>query len=212
MGTNTATTEAIAKVSEEFQCNPVEGVLSHKLKKHLIDGNDCIINKANAENQVEEFEYAPGDVIGLDIFVSTGEGKPKESEIRTTVYKRELDMWYQLKSQKARTFFTEVNQRYPTLPFSISGFQDLTGAKLGVKECVNHDLLIPYHVLTEKAGDYVAQFKCTVAVLPRSTQVIAGDLAFDASKFETENSIKNEELKTLLAAPLWKKDDKKAKK
>lgn len=78
-------------------------------------------------------------------------------------------MWYQLKSQKARTFFTEVNQRYPTLPFSISGFQDLTGAKLGVKECVNHDLLIPYHVLTEKAGDYVAQFKCTVAVLPRST-------------------------------------------
>ena len=33
----------------------------------------------------------PGDVIGLDIFVSTGEGKPKESEFRTTVYKRELD-------------------------------------------------------------------------------------------------------------------------
>jgi len=33
----------------------------------------------------------PGDVIGLDIFVSTGEGKPKESEHRTSVYKRELD-------------------------------------------------------------------------------------------------------------------------
>lgn len=150
MATNTAVTEAIAGITEEFKCAPVEGVLSHKLKKHLIDGNDCIINKANAEHQVEEFEFAPGDVIGLDIFVSSGEGKPKESETRTSVYKRELDMWYQLKSNKARAFFNEVNQRYPTLPFSIAGFQDQVGAKLGVKECLNHDLLIPYPVLTEK--------------------------------------------------------------
>jgi len=45
----------ISDIAEEFQVNPLEGVLSHKLKKHLIDGNDCIINKANAENQVEEY-------------------------------------------------------------------------------------------------------------------------------------------------------------
>jgi hypothetical protein len=30
-------------------------------------------------------------VIGLDIYVSTGEGKPKETDFRTTVYKRELE-------------------------------------------------------------------------------------------------------------------------
>lgn len=51
--TNTSVTQSIEKISEEFKCSPVEGVLSHKLKKHLIDGNDCIINKASAENQVE---------------------------------------------------------------------------------------------------------------------------------------------------------------
>lgn len=45
MGTNTKVTEAIAKVCKEFDTNPVEGVLSHKMKKHLIDGNDVIINK-----------------------------------------------------------------------------------------------------------------------------------------------------------------------
>ena len=71
--------------------NPVEGVLSHKMKKHLIDGNDVIINKETPEQKVEEFEFAPGDVIGLDIFVSSGEGKPKEGDFRTTVFKRELD-------------------------------------------------------------------------------------------------------------------------
>lgn len=91
MGTNTSVTQAIAKVTGEFETNPVEGVLSHKMKKHLIDGNDVIINKETPEQKVEEFEFAPGDVIGLDIFVSTGEGKPKEGDYRTTVFKRELD-------------------------------------------------------------------------------------------------------------------------
>jgi curved DNA binding protein len=94
MATNTAVTEAIAGVTEEFKCSPLEGVLSHKLKKHLIDGNDCIINKSNPENQVQEFEFQPGDVIALDVIVSSGEGKTKEAEVRTTVYKREIDMWY----------------------------------------------------------------------------------------------------------------------
>lgn len=88
--TNTSVTEVIAAVCEQYKVNPVEGVLSHKIKKHLIDGNDVIINKETGEQRVEEFEFVPGDVIGLDVYVSTGEGKPKEAETRTTVFKREL--------------------------------------------------------------------------------------------------------------------------
>ena len=45
--TNTGVTEVIEKVCSEFNCNPVEGVLSHKVKHHCIDGNDVIINKVN---------------------------------------------------------------------------------------------------------------------------------------------------------------------
>jgi hypothetical protein len=44
-GTNTKVTQVIAKITEQFETNPLEGVLSHKMKKHLIDGNDVIINK-----------------------------------------------------------------------------------------------------------------------------------------------------------------------
>ena len=89
-GTNNEVTEAIAAVCEEYGVNPVEGVLSHKIKKHLIDGNDVIINKETSDQRVEEYEFAPGDVIGLDVYVSSGEGKPKESSSRCTVFKREL--------------------------------------------------------------------------------------------------------------------------
>jgi curved DNA binding protein len=141
MTTNTEITQVIAKVCAEYETNPLEGVLSHKMKKHLIDGNDVIINIETPEQKVEEFELAAGDVIGLDIFVSTGEGKPKEGDYRTTVYKRELDTQYNLKIKSARAFFSEVNKKYPTLPFSIRAFEESTAAKIGVKECVNHDLI-----------------------------------------------------------------------
>jgi len=35
----------IQKVANSYEVNPLEGVLSHELKKHLIDGNKVIINK-----------------------------------------------------------------------------------------------------------------------------------------------------------------------
>jgi curved DNA binding protein len=211
-GTNTSITEVIAKISEAYGVNPVEGVLSHKVKKHLIDGNDVIINKETSEHKVEEFEFAAGDVIGLDIYVSTGEGKPKESEFRTCVYKRELDTMYNLKSKNARQFFAEVNKKFPTLPFSIRAIDQPLVAKVGVKECIEHDLLTPYPVLTEKAGEIVAQFKCTIAVLPKSTVILAGDLPINSGRFVTEKKITDEETLNLINSELWKKEDKKKEK
>lgn len=188
-GTNTKVTQTIARIANEFGTNPVEGVLSHKMKKHLIDGNDVIINKETPEQRVEEFEFAAGDVIGLDVYVSTGEGKPKEGDFRTTVFKRELDTQYNLKIKSARAFFSEVNKKYPTLPFSIRSFEDSTATKIGVKECIAHDLLTAYPVLVEKAGEIVAQFKCTIAILPKSTIILAGDLTLATERFETEKKV-----------------------
>ena len=71
----------VHKVSEIFHCNPLEGVLSHELKKHLIDGNNVIINKETFEQKVEEREFQVNEVYGLDVIVSTGEGKPKEVRV-----------------------------------------------------------------------------------------------------------------------------------
>jgi len=42
---NNQITDLITKISEEYNLNPVEGVLSHEIKKHLIDGNKVILNK-----------------------------------------------------------------------------------------------------------------------------------------------------------------------
>ena len=49
-----------------------------------------------------------------------------------------------------------MNKKYPTLPFAIRSFEDLTAAKVGVMECMKHDLLSPYPMHMEKQGEFVA--------------------------------------------------------
>jgi len=72
---NQEVTEAIKKVAETFKCNPVEGVLSHQMKRFVIDGTNVIINKETPDQQVDEVSFEEYDVYCFDIVVSTGEGK-----------------------------------------------------------------------------------------------------------------------------------------
>ena len=96
-GTNQEVTEVINKIATEYGCNSVEGVLSHTIKKYCIDGNNAIIGKETPVQSVEDWTFVPGEVIGLDIYISSGEGKPKLAEQRTTVFKREIQNTYNLK-------------------------------------------------------------------------------------------------------------------
>ena len=130
---NSEVTEIISQVCEDYQVNALEGVLSHEVKKHLIDGNKVIINKENFDQSVEKSEFAVHDVFILDVFVSSGEGKPKEADVRCTIYKRSLDRAYNLKIKQSRQFFNEVIERYPSFCFSINSFEDPIVARLGVK-------------------------------------------------------------------------------
>jgi len=208
---NDEITQNTATISEAYKCNPLEGVLSHDVKKHLIDGNECIINKATFDQKVEEHEFQVNEVFVFDVIVSTGEGKPKESELRTTVYKRALERTYNLKSKSSRAFYNEVINKYPSLCFSMRAFEDEITAKLGVKECNENQLLNNYPILLEKSGDIVAQFKVTAMILQGKTVAITG-LPVDVANFKTENSIQDEAINTLLSQSMNKNAQKSQKK
>lgn len=113
---------------------------------------------------------------------------------------------YNLKLKSARQFFSEVSKKYPAFPFSIAGFEDQTSAKVGVKESVNHELLIPYPVMLEKGGENIAQFKTTIAILPKSTTVLCGEIGFDEAQYNPDKKIEDAELTTLLSQGLYKKE------
>jgi len=208
--TNADVTAAIRQCCNEFECNPVQGVLSHQLKKHVIDGQQCIINCETPEEQVADFEFGMNEVYCLDLLVSSGEGKARETELRSTVYKRALENTYQLKTQKARQFLSEVGQKFPTLPFCLRAF-DETVARVGVSEATRHELLHTYPVLQEKQGCFVAQFKFTVLLLPGGTKKVTGMPFAQGQLLQTEHAVKNEDLKKLLATSANPKKSKKKK-
>merc|ERR1712151_573774 len=172
--TNTQVTEAFAKVASEFGCKPMQGVLSHQLKKHVIDGNRVIISVETPEEKVDEFEFEMNEVYCIDVVMSTGEGKGKETELRNTVFKRAVESSYSLKTQKARQLISEVNRRFPALPFTLRAIEDEQVARVGVVEAKRHELLDEYPVLKEKDKTFVAQFKLTLLLLPGGTKKVTG--------------------------------------
>ena len=76
--TNNEITAMIQKVADSYKVNPLEGVLSHRMKRDIIDGPETIINKITFDQKVDTRNFVPGDIFGLDIMFSTGEGIPKE--------------------------------------------------------------------------------------------------------------------------------------
>jgi len=193
---NTDVTDIISKVAEVYKCNAVEGVLSHQMKRFVIDGNNVIIGKATLDQKVEEFEFEPNQVYGVDVVLSSGDGKVRELEARTTVFKRAVEQQYFLKTKAARVVLNEVNAKFPTFPFTLRGLEDEKQARLGIVECVRHDLMHPYPTLFDKPGEFVAQFKFTVLVLPSATlRLNSHPLPFVSS----EHKITEPALLTLLA-------------
>jgi methionine aminopeptidase len=75
---NTQITKLIGDISATYKVTPLEGVLSHRIKKHMIDGDDVIINKITTDQKVEEHKFEKYEAYVIDVILSTGEGKPKE--------------------------------------------------------------------------------------------------------------------------------------
>eukprot|EP01098_Paradermamoeba_levis_P016671 TRINITY_DN912_c0_g1_i1.p1 TRINITY_DN912_c0_g1~~TRINITY_DN912_c0_g1_i1.p1 ORF type:complete len:419 (-),score=189.21 TRINITY_DN912_c0_g1_i1:144-1346(-) len=208
--TNTQVTKMIEKIAATFKCSPVEGVLSHQLKRFIIDGNQVILNKQTTEQKVDEFQFQEGEAYGIDIVISTGDGKTKETESRTTIYKRAVDQNYQLKMKASRQLFTEIISKSPTFPFTLRALEDEKRSKLGIVECLKHDLVFPYPVLFEKPNEFVAQFKFTALLLPGGVQKLT---AFDLPHVSSTFSLTDEEvLATLQSGTKKSKKKKKNKK
>lgn len=206
---NNQVIKEVKKVAKEFDCNAADTILSiTQLQQNTIEGEKSTIADATKEGAEHVFELH--EVYAVDILLSTGEGKPREQETRTTVYKRS-ELTYALKMKASRAFYSEVCNKFTMMPFTLRAFEDEKKARLGVGECVNHELLMAYPVLFEKDGEFTAQFKFTVLLMPNGPLRITHG-AWEPELIQSEHSIKDEELKALLTTPVSKKTQKKKKK
>ncbi|GFO22950.1 proliferation-associated protein 2g4 [Plakobranchus ocellatus] len=210
--TNYNATDGIQKVTDDFNCKPVEGMLSHQLKRHIIDGEKAFIqNPSEAQRKEHEScDFEVHEVYAIDILISTGDGKGRELDTRTTVYKKK-DLIYQLKMKASRQFFSETEKKFLLMPFTLRALEDEKKAKMGVVECVKHDLVQPFNVLYEREGEFVAQYKQTVILMPNGPLKITG-LPIEDGFYKSELSVTNPESVALLSTSISKKAAKKKKK
>ena len=131
--TNNAVTNNTKTICDSYKVTPVEGVLSHRMRRDIIDGPEVIINQTTFDQKVEERAFAHGDVFGLDVMVSSGEGKPRETELKCTVFKRAIENTYKLKTDSGRRLLAVVEQNFTTFPFSFNSFDDESNLKLNKK-------------------------------------------------------------------------------
>lgn len=217
---NAAVTEVVNRVANSYGVNAISSVRMHQMKRFVIDGvkevalKDPTADELEAgEEKVDECTFEQAEVYAVDVALSTGEGKPRPSgTIRTTVFKRNVEANYRLKMKNSRYLISEVDKKFPTLPFTLAHFEDERAAKLGVTECVSHGLLTPYPVLHEHREAKVAHFKCTVLLLPSGTTRVTGLDMPEYFKTDKKPDEETQKLLTELEEIAAKKAKKKASK
>jgi curved DNA binding protein len=205
--TNIQVTEALEKLADSYGVKSIHGTLMHQMKRFVIDGAKMIAQKNDPENKVNKASFEVHEVYAIDVAFTTGLEKPVQSERRTTVFKRQVDKKYQLKMKASRYVFSEINAKFPTLPFTIRAFDDESQSRMGVVECVKHDLLTPFPILEGRPGDKIAHLKATVLVLANGTVKITG-VALPLDRI-CSTKVVPPEIATILAMSMNKKKKKK---
>lgn len=176
---NTDVTKAVEKVAKAYGVTPISSVRMHQMKRYVLDGvKEVALKEPNPEEsemeeKLPECTFEQFEVYAVDVAMSTGDGNARPGDMRTTVFKRNVEQQYSLKVQASRALLAEVDKKFPTLPFTLRHLNDVRKARLGLPECVSHGLLTPYPSLHDHSGR-VAHFKCTVLLLPSGTARITG--------------------------------------
>merc|ERR1712063_246351 len=196
-------TKFIQDVADVFKCNPVADFRSFQVERNVIEGEKSIPNRKNDE----ESTFAENEVYILDILMSSGTGKPKLGDAKTTVYKKTENM-YNLKLAASRYVLTEASKRFGNFPFTLRSLDEKRG-RLGIVECSKNNLMDDYPVVYEQDGEFVAQFKFTVLLLPNSIQKLN---AFNLPFVQSEYNITEPALTSVLQMGLKRKSNAKKKK
>lgn len=221
---NTEVTTAVERVAKSYGVVPIHSVRMHQMKRYVMDGvKEVALHSPDpddeADEKLPECTFEQFEVYAVDVAMSAGDGNARPGDLRTTVYKRNVEQQYLLKVQASRGLLAEIDKNFPTLPFTLRHLSDVRKARLGLTECMNHGLLTPYPCLHDHSGA-VAHFKCTVLLLPGGTSRVTGlDMPgyFDTEKKpdeETDKILKEieEEAAKKAARKAAKKNKKKAKK
>ncbi len=139
--------------------SPIVNLSGHSLDRWKVHAGTTIPNYANGnENKLEPGAYA------IEPFATSGEGKIQAGN-PGNIY--ELTNPKTPRSPTARKILEFVEEKYKTLPFSLTEIQEKFGpmAKLGLRELEQSNIIHSHSQLVEKANGTVAQSEHTILIL-----------------------------------------------
>lgn len=116
--TNVQVSEALSTICKAYDVNMLQGILMHQMKRFVIDDNKVILSCNCDTDRVDECTFEPNEVYQVDIALTKGDGKTRAIGDRTTVFRRNVEETYLLKTKAARSVLSEIDARFPVFPFS----------------------------------------------------------------------------------------------
>ncbi|KAL7268423.1 hypothetical protein RUND412_008958 [Rhizina undulata] len=210
--TSNQITQTLSKIAESFGCKLIESTTSYALERNEIEGKKRIVVLPSEGIPKSDGTPEIGDAWGVEVAVSTGSGKLKEVPGKRPTLHRKTETKFMLKRPTGRETLNEVTKKFGTFPFSMRQLDNERNAKVGMLECVRHNVFRQFEVLGEKeSGHLVARSYVTVAITKNGIVRLTGPPALDLERFKTDKKIEDEEILKLLDIPL-KKDTKRKKK
>ncbi|OBA23953.1 Creatinase/aminopeptidase [Metschnikowia bicuspidata var. bicuspidata NRRL YB-4993] len=207
-------TNTVDKIAKSFGTSAVQSMLSHNMEKDVLYGSKEIILNPSKEhkNQVETYVFKESEVYGLDILISTsGEGKVKKSKYRTTLHKLTGNN-YSLRLKTSQDALKQFREKVTgPFPANVKIFDEPRKVRVGLIECSNHEVVLPYDIMEDKSSEFIAQYFTTVAITPEGLVKLTSP-GFNDTFYRTEKKLEDEEILSLIATPLPPQGKNKKKK
>jgi methionyl aminopeptidase len=151
--------EAIVK---GFKYNPIKELGGHQIERWTVHGKKQLPELGTQGGDLIE----EGEVYGLEIFASTGEGTVHNTN---SSYIYELNPYagrVPLRRKTSKQILGHVNKNYKTLPFAERWLaKDFRmGVAFGLQELIQQGKIQVHYVLAEQKGEFVAQSEETILI------------------------------------------------
>lgn len=166
-------TDIIEKATAHFGFTHVEGVLSHQVRRFIVDNFNTIPGRSLPEHKVHSYDIEPMTVWVMDVVLTTGKGKLREGDAKCGIYKQTLDTHPTPKLQASQEVSKEIDSKYGVFPFAVRNIENKK-ARLAMADLNKSGFLYRYAPLYEREGEIVAQFKMTVILTDKKIERITG--------------------------------------
>ena len=201
-------TDLLQRLAKSYDCQLVENTTIWKFDRNNIESDKKII-LAPGDGVRGDGMPEVGEVWGVEMGITTGNGKVKTFPNRATLHRR-TETTYGLKRPSSRATLGEIKKKFGTFPFSLRQLDDERAGKVGVVECVRGNVVRQYEVIGSADAEPVSRLFTTVAITKNGLTVLGGPPALDLEKVKSDKKIEDQELLDILAQPLNKKAKKAA--